>query len=790
MRTGVMMWMTADWRRRRRSILLLVVLVGVAGAVTLTAVVGARRTATSFERFSDRTRPADVLVDVGAVDDRAIRDVTQLSMVEVWGAYTVVFAIVDGVESDLAILAPSADRVGVVIERDQILRGHLPDPTRADEMAVNESAAEIVGVDVGDVISIATMTPEQVRDEEYFPPLGPQLRVRVVGVLRGTDDLAPSGADGGVFVASEAWLPTVHGEVDEFTTYLGVGLVRGASVADFEAAVANLVPPGQEYQMVTFEERSNAVRRTISTLASGLAMFAIIAGAAVAVAVGQAVSRHVASARSGAEILGYLGFTRTDRCVALVVSTLPVAFGGAAMAAVGSWVVSPIVPIGLARRADPDLGWFADWAALGAGAIGVIVLVVGAGTITATWITRSRPTGRAEPAPSKLAEWVSRVGGGVVLTNGVRLALDRRSPGLPVRSAIAGVALALAGVFGALTFSSSLDRLSATPERWGYGWDLLLNFTSSDVDSAVEGIVGDDRLTAVARWDVGFSFVDGAGIKAFGLAPVKDQIGFSLRAGRQPLSSAEVVLGSRTAERLGVSLGEQVDVTQRPGTSATTPMLVVGTAIFPDDGEGSFNDAIGFYRDAFAQQAIVPNLFEASQLVVRVAPGLDIETVARSLNDEYPGAASSDENLPFPPAEVANLTNIRAVPVWLAAFVVLLGIASLVHVLLMTVSRRRTELAVLRSIGLTPRQTKACLVWQAVTITGLGLIVGVPLGLVIGKAAWFAVANPIGVATDVAPPLVTIGLAGIVAVVITVLVAVGPGRSAARPRPAQSLRVE
>jgi hypothetical protein len=219
-------------------------------------------------------------------------------------------------------------------------------------------------------------------------------------------------------------------------------------------------------------------------------------------------------------------------------------------------------------------------------------------------------------------------------------------------------------------------------------------------------------------------------------------------------------------------------------------MIVVGTAIFPDDGNSSFNDAIGFYGDAFAQQAIVPDLFDASQLVVQVAAGLDIETVARSLDDDYPGAVSSSENLPFPPAEVANLTNIRLLPVWLAIFVVLLGIATLLHVLLVTVSRRRSELAVLRSLGLTPRQTTTCLIWQALTITGLGLIVGVPLGLVIGKAAWIAVADPIGVATDAAPPFATIGLASQVAVVITVLVAFGPGRSAARPRPARSLRVE
>jgi ABC-type antimicrobial peptide transport system permease subunit len=657
-------------------------------------------------------------------------------------------------------------------------------------MAVNELAADILGVDVGDVVSISTMTPEQVRAEEYFPPIGPRLIVQIVGVMRGTDDLAPGGANGGAFVASEAWLPTVHGEVDEWTTYLGIGLVPGASSAEFERVAQNLVPPGQEYEMVTFEERSKAVRGSISTLSTGLAMFAIVAGAAAAIIVGQAVSRHVAIVRTDEEILGYIGLTRADRRVALVLTTLPVAVGGAGLATFGSWGASSMVPLGLARRADPDPGRFIDWLALGGGAIAVVAVVVGAATLAAAWMTRSRPATRTEPPSSKLAESVFRAGGGPVLTNGVRLALDRRSPGLPVRSALAGVALALAGVFGALTFSSSLDRLSATPERWGYGWDLLLNFTSSDVDSATEGIVADDRLTAVARWDAGLTFVDGSGVQAFGLTSVKGDVGYSLRSGRQPLSPAEVVLGSRTADRLGIDVGEQANVANSAGTDSATSFIVVGTAIFPDDGEGSFNDAIGFYGDAFAEQAIVPDLFEASQLVVRVAPGQDIQELGRSLNEEYPGAVSSGENLPLPPAQVANLTNIRSVPAWLAAFVVLLGVASLLHVLLVTVWRRRSELAVLRSIGLTPRQTAACLIWQALTITGIGLVVGVPLGLVMGNAAWFAVARPIGVATDADPPLTEIGFAVLVSLAVAVLLAVVPGCFAARARPAQSLRVE
>ncbi len=223
---------------------------------------------------------------------------------------------------------------------------------------------------------------------------------------------------------------------------------------------------------------------------------------------------------------------------------------------------------------------------------------------------------------------------------------------------------------------------------------------------------------------------------------------------------------------------------------STALVTVVGTALFPDDGEGHYRDGVGYFGDAFVQQAVVPDLFEASQLAVRVQPGLDVDDVAARLNEEYPDSASSGENLPVQPAEVANLAVVRSLPLWLAAFVAALGIASLAHLLGATSARRRGELATLRSLGLTPRQTLACLVWQALTVTVVGLIIGVPLGIVAGKAAWSAVAGPVGVATDVDRPLLVLGITGLVALAVAALVALVPGWRAGLARPAQALRAE
>ena len=59
-----------------------------------------------------------------------------------------------------------------------------------------------------------------------------------------------------------------------------------------------------------------------------------------------------------------------------------------------------------------------------------------------------------------------------------------------------------------------------------------------------------------------------------------------------------------------------------------------------------------------------------------------------------------------------------------------------------------------------------------------------------GDAAWFAVADPIGIATDASRPLRAVGEVALAALAVAALVAVTPGWRAARLRPAEALRAE
>jgi hypothetical protein len=785
-RSATGLWLRAHWRSRRLAILGLIVLAGLAGAVVIASAAGARRTATSLERLRDEARSADILVSLRGQDALAAQ-VADLPMVTASRAINIMFAGVEGVEGDMGLLLTADGNDNVAVERDRLLRGRRFDPSMPLEVEINESAARDVGVDVGDVVTVETLTPEQVAAEEYFPFQGPSLDLKVVGVTRGIGDL-DAGNDGS-FVGGSRLMEQIADEIDVFATYVAIRLQPGVSASEFEDAVHELAPPDAEVGFLSDAVRTKATRDAVSVLALGLTVFALVAGVATVVIVAQAVGRHVGTGAREQEILVALGSTRTTCRTALVLATVPIALGAALVGVVAALLASPVFPIGLARRAEPDPGLDSDALAFGLGALGIMALVLGAATVSAWWHVRVARTRQSDrPASTIAASVAHRVGIGPVSASGIRLALDRSAPAPPVRSSIVGVVVAVAGTVAVLTFAASLDDLVDSPTRWGQPWDVMMNFTSDTIDDATREITADERFVSVARWDSGFSFVNDQGFRAYGIDPVRGDGGFSLRSGRQPTSPDDIVLGREAAERLGVEVGDTVEVVAgEDGEPASAQ--VVGIALFPEIDEGNFTEAVGYFGGAFEQHAVVPDAFEASQLVVRVRDGEDLAAVQSSVEERYPDSFSA-ESFPTPPRTIGNVNGLRGLPRWLAAFVMALGVASIVHILATTMRRRRHELATLRGLGFTRAQVARCLVAQAVAVGVVGLVVGVPLGFIAGRATWTAVSDSIGVTPGVVSPWLGIGLVCAGALVVAALVGVPFGRWAARLTPAAALRTE
>jgi ABC-type antimicrobial peptide transport system permease subunit len=110
------------------------------------------------------------------------------------------------------------------------------------------------------------------------------------------------------------------------------------------------------------------------------------------------------------------------------------------------------------------------------------------------------------------------------------------------------------------------------------------------------------------------------------------------------------------------------------------------------------------------------------------------------------------------------------------------------HLLFVSVARRRRQFALLKVLGMYRRQVASTLGWQSVTVTVVGVLLGVPLGVAAGRAVWHAFATKLGVVpVDVVTVATMLWLvAGIV--LGGVLLAIVPALFATRVQPANALR--
>ena len=129
-------------------------------------------------------------------------------------------------------------------------------------------------------------------------------------------------------------------------------------------------------------------------------------------------------------------------------------------------------------------------------------------------------------------------------------------------------------------------------------------------------------------------------------------------------------------------------------------------------------------------------------------------------------------------------------PAILAALLAVLALVAVVHALVTAVRRRRHELALLRAIGFDRLQVRATVAYQATTLGTIGLVLGLPLGVIGGSLLWRLVADGLGVADSPSIPVPAI-LVSIPAVLLVVnLIAYGPARSAGRVRTGVALQAE
>jgi ABC-type antimicrobial peptide transport system permease subunit len=104
------------------------------------------------------------------------------------------------------------------------------------------------------------------------------------------------------------------------------------------------------------------------------------------------------------------------------------------------------------------------------------------------------------------------------------------------------------------------------------------------------------------------------------------------------------------------------------------------------------------------------------------------------------------------------------------------------------VARRRQEVGLLKVVGFVNGQVVSTVAWQATTLAVVGIVIGVPSGIVVGRVVWLAFANNLGVVPVSVVPVWLIGLLVAGVLVVSNLIAVAPALVATRSKPRDLLR--
>lgn len=783
-------WVRPELRGRLRASLAIVLLVGISAGVALTAIAGAERADTAFARFAAMSRTATHRLQYSSLEDidgEVMRRLLAEPSVE--AAVPLYFTVALSEDSEYDIGVVSSPDPGLLrdVDKPRLLHGRLPHPDAVDEVVINEFLSRTMGVGVGDKVTLSTFSAEQLAEEAFGEELaGPTLELEVVGVGRLPDDVADD--ENALMLASAAYQASVAGEAGQFGPSVELIVEPGADIeriVDDALAGFTLEETPQIEPLAALHDR---VRDGTQVIAIGLVLFGACAALAALVASTQAVNRRLAALGADQTALQSMGFTRAQRASGLMLLAAPIIAAGA-IAAVGVAILGSLfMPMGVARRAEPTPGVDIDVAVLGLGVL-VVVLLLGVGAlVSALRLTSPHAAARADHgagAPlrqSMGAAVATKAGWSPPAVLGISMALEpgRGRTAVPVRPALAGAVLGITGVVAALTFGTSLDHLVSTPAAYGWNWSVSPDLFEGDADALAES----DAIRDVGLLLFRQTEVEGQALDGMAVQPVKGSPSLTVLAGRMPATPDEVALGPKTLDDLHVAIGDQVSVATNDDSARK--VTVVGEVLFPVFDENPFNAGVAFHPDLLGEVELSDG-FGAS--LVRFAPGVTMAEGEAAVASVAPDSLSVYA-YPSKPSDVGNLDQVRSIPLALAGFLVMIAVAAVGHALITSVRRRRRDIGIVRALGFRRRQVLATVAVQSTTLAVVGLLLGVPLGMVAGRAAWSVVAEGLGVATS---PTVPVGI--LLALVPGALsaaaaMAMWPAQAAARVRAVEALRAE
>ncbi|MXX41849.1 MAG: ABC transporter permease [Acidimicrobiales bacterium] len=195
-----------------------------------------------------------------------------------------------------------------------------------------------------------------------------------------------------------------------------------------------------------------------------------------------------------------------------------------------------------------------------------------------------------------------------------------------------------------------------------------------------------------------------------------------------------LLIHSDVAGDEGLALGDQVDLTFVSGDRVTVSVA----AIF----EGS-----GFWSNWFIDSALHSQVATtAFDDIVMVQSAIDDPEAARAAIDDvltaYPQAVLEDRQ-EFQESIESNLNTVLVLVNVFLGFALLIALVGIVNTLTLSVFERIREIGLLRAVGMTRRQMRRMIRWEAAAVSLYGAVVGVVLGGAFGLATSAAIPEDI-----------------------------------------------
>jgi FtsX-like permease family/MacB-like periplasmic core domain len=821
----------ATFRRRWPGYLSLALLIGLVGGLSIGSIAGARRTDSSFSVYWKSTNPSDLLGATGILNpalpltpyDGAlvskIAHLPHVKKVETQSGINILPLTPDGApEQNVPEFSPgpgngygSVD--GLYFDQDKVtvLAGRMADPAAPDQFMLTAAQAQSMELHVGDKVRFGIYTNAQIQLADFGTAKVRPYRIveaELVGIAafntavvqdQSDEGSAPDNlftpaltrlllkccvnySESGVQVSNLRFDSLVISEINQFYP-------KGAP--SFQAAAPILLPKAQ---------------RTIEPDALALGIFGGIVALACLLIAAQLIGRQIRLGADEREALRALGASPGQIWADGLIGTVGSVIAGGLLAVVVAVLLSPIAPIGPVRPVYPATGLNFDWTVLGFGAL---VLVLALSAISAAISFLGMPHRRAadqeasQTQPSRLLAVAAAARLPAPALTGVRFALVPGSgrTAVPVRSAVLGAVMAVMVVVATVTFGASLSSLVSHPALYGWNWDYMLSAGGDLPQQKVTALLDQDRY--VAAWSGVYSatlLIDGQNVPVLGETPGTSPAP-PLLSGHSVQTAGQVVLGALTLKQLGQHLGGTVEVSSG-GATPPARLRVVGTATLPAFGQGGLHLEMGVgavlsYR---LLPAIDTNTFGSplpgpQDALVRFHPGVDEAAAYRSL-EQIAQETTNPENFGVSvigvqrPAEILNYRSLGTTPVYLGAGLATGAVVALALTLIASVRRRRRDLALLKTLGFTERQLAATVAWHATTAVAIGVVLGVPLGIAIGRWLWDLFAEEINAVPAPVVPALQVVLIALGALVLANIVAAIPGRLAARTPTALVLRAE